>query len=657
MFWRSSTDFCFSESNVETPRPPKRSVTGGRFPVRPSVSNIDNIDDLQSKSPHGGAPPIPLKSHARNASGTMPGSLHLNTNPMVIGGSNTNRNRSDTASTSASLRSRRQGFVQRKQPELNTFTELSTSPGSRSSQATIKASTHSRGGSSVSTTNGFLSASSAGGTSSDGTSPIDGPTGRHEISRRLSSLPESRDSSLHAGEVVKAARRFVYVLSQLHRPVEDFARVLGDGTPRRSVPGRLLSSANSSVLQLDGLLSRLDSSLAYGTTDVENDLKHIVATSVGSLQAYGAVARELKQHIQKAAATADGAYVRCLMHQVHYTLIEARNICTTMGFKIKLTSKDAARASHVMSNRTTTPTPGKIINNKRLRGATILRHIQSGTLQSEAKVRTMAPSVPLSSGSSRTNTMTSLSAVTPRSTESFSRAPSMTRSNTMRSITDESDNDEQFDRIFLKLQNASDLAHQSLPRCRAEFIVRKENSASTAQLRVEHHWSLVIQKCDALIHANSFLLNRLGMVRLKDPTVRYQRDFWQLCDSFVRSWTDLATELKELGQQRVDIATLKSLLRPVQKAVKEVSKTISESPLYHQAVRPNIVAAPFTAGLQTSFPPPLPTSHGVYGMPLPATPLSAALGPAVQATVARTPTANEPYTAVRAVHDHGYPRK
>nr|POE52091.1 leucine-rich repeat-containing protein sog2 [Quercus suber] len=646
-----------SESNVETPRPPKRSVTGGRFPVRPSVSNIDNIDDLQSRSSSVGPPPIPLKSHARNASGTMPGSLHLITNPVVIGGGDVSRNRSDTASTSASLRSRRQGFVQRKQPDLNALTELSTSVGSRSSQTTIKASIHSRASSSVSTTSGFLSASSGGETSSGAVSPVDGLGGRQASFRRLSSLPESRHSRLHAGEVVRAARRLVYVLSQLHRPVEDFVRVLGDGTPRRSVPGRLLSSANNSVLQLDSLLSRLDNSIAYGTADVDNDLKYIVMTSVASLQAYGAVARELKQHIQKAAASADGAYVRCLMHQIHYTLIEARNICTTLGFKIRSIPRDTARVSHVNGNRTTTPTPGKLVNNKRLRGATILRHIQSGTLQNEAKVRTMAPSVPLSSSSSRTNTMTSLSAATPRSIESFSRAPSMTRSSTIRSVTDESDNDEQFDRIFLKLQSASDLAHQSLPRCRAEFIVRKDNTATTGQHRVEHHWSLVIQKCDALIHANSFLLNRLGMVRLKDPTVRYQRDFWQLCDTFVRSWTDLATELKELGQQRVDIATLKSLLRPVQKAVKEVSKTISESPLYHQAVRPTGITAPFSAGLQNSFPPPLPTAHGGYAMPLPATPLSAALGPAVQATVASTPTANEYFTAVRSVHEQGYPRK
>lgn len=669
-----------SESSVETPRPPKRSITGGRFPVRPSISNIENIDDLRAKSPNGVAPPIPLKSHARNVSGNASSGVYRGTAPVTIAGNDASRTRSETVSTTASVRSRRQGFVPRKHPELSSLTELSTSASSRSSQSTIRAVLHTRASSSISTLNGFLSASSGGETSSGAVSPVDGPIGRYGSTRRLSSLPEIRNSRLHAGEVVKTARRLVYILLQLHQPTEDFIRLLGDGTPTRSAPGRLLYNANNAVLQLDSFLSRIDSNMAYGTADVEADLKSIVLTSITSLQAYSAVARDLRQHVQKAATAADRAHVRCLIHQIYYTLIEARNICTTLGFKVRSAPRESARPSRAISNRIVTPTHGKPINSRRLRGATILRHIQSGTLQNEAKVRTMAPSIAPSANSSRTNTMTSLSAATPRSTESFSRAVSMTRSNTMRSVTDESDNDDQFDRIFLKLQGACDAAHQYLPRCRAEFIVRKGSAEAAGQNRAAHHWSLVIQKCDAMINVDSILLNRLSTVRLKDPMVRYQRDFWQLCDSFVRvsispspsyydanaaylpqSWTDLATELKELGQQRVDVATLKSLLRPMQKVVKEVSKTISESPLYHHAVRPPTFAPPFSAGLQNSFPPPLPSGHSGYVTPVPATPLSAALGPAIQATVVSTPNAMsippEYMTTIRSLPDQMHSRK
>ena len=101
---------------------------------------------------------------------------------------------------------------------------------------------------------------------------------------------------------------------------------------------------------------------------------------------------------------------------------------------------------------------------------------------------------------------------------------------------------------------------------------------------------------------------------------------------------------------------------------------ISESPLYHQAVRSVYTT---TGGLQHSLAPPYPTnintafaqavsqSNGLrsgYVTPVPATPLSAALGPAVQATVASTPNTlhapaeyfNAPGLAlpgVRAMHE------
>lgn len=92
-------------------------------------------------------------------------------------------------------------------------------------------------------------------------------------------------------------------------------------------------------------------------------------------------------------------------------------------------------------------------------------------------------------------------------------------------------------------------------------------------------------------------------------------------------------------------------MRPVQKAVKEVSKTISESPLYHQILRQagasasnapgNGLAPPFTINTNPTFAQSLAHSgndlHAGYVTPVPATPLSAALGPAVQATVASTP--------------------
>lgn len=92
---------------------------------------------------------------------------------------------------------------------------------------------------------------------------------------------------------------------------------------------------------------------------------------------------------------------------------------------------------------------------------------------------------------------------------------------------------------------------------------------------------------------------------------------------------------------------IKQVMRGVQLAVKDVSKTISHSHLYHQAIGtkvadsigPHGLAPPFPAGLTSAYAAPVGAAgtHSGYVTPVPATPLSAALGPAVQATVANTP--------------------
>lgn len=135
----------------------------------------------------------------------------------------------------------------------------------------------------------------------------------------------------------------------------------------------------------------------------------------------------------------------------------------------------------------------------------------------------------------------------------------------------------------------------------------------------------------------------------------------------MQSWTELATEVKELSSQRVDISTVKQIMRNVQKNVKDVSKTISNSPLYHHALgtkgadgfQPPGLASPLPMTLQAPY-----ERQPGYSSPIPATPLSAALGPAIQATVA-TPNNTtvpreyfqEPQTArqVRAADRHDTP--
>lgn len=530
---RTTSEESLSESNAETPRPlPRRTATIGRFPVRPSLSNIDT-DDLQTRSPKD-APPIPPRSHARNSSISGNGTRRPGIAPLLTNGNDSSRSRSETVSSSASLRSRRQGFVPRKSTlDQNTLTSQSSQSSIHSATSTIRP-MHSRGGSSVSTLNGFLAAGSGGETSSGAVSPIDGPSGRSAPVHRLSSLPENRNSSVQTSAAVKASKRLVFCLFQLHGPVSEVARSISDGSPKRSMLERLQFTAHAQVEELDRLLANIDD-LAKGD---QAAVKTVALACITALQTYSKVFREIRQYVQRVVAATDAIYVRCLMHQIYSTMIESRNICSLLGFKLKSpASKGTPRASRVWSSRTVTPTQPKPIQNKRLRGASILSRMASNGSMRAAP----PPNIPMNGtiNSSRTNTMTSIGSVaTPRSSESFSSLASSamsSRTNTMRSIvSDDLYGDEHFDRIFVKLRSACDLAAQSLPQCRAEFADRRDNAEGASHSRAVHHWSLALIKCEAVMAANKRLLGRMSVVKLKDPGIRHQRDFWQLCDVFVK---------------------------------------------------------------------------------------------------------------------------
>jgi len=100
----------------------------------------------------------------------------------------------------------------------------------------------------------------------------------------------------------------------------------------------------------------------------------------------------------------------------------------------------------------------------------------------------------------------------------------------------------------------------------------------------------------------------------------------------VQAWYDLASEMKNLGNQGLDIGAIKVLMRPVQKAVKDLGHVLTQSPMYKGSLKPQSTLAP-----------------------LPPTPLSAALGPAAQATVPNTPGALSSPAEYFFSHGHGRP--
>jgi len=122
----------------------------------------------------------------------------------------------------------------------------------------------------------------------------------------------------------------------------------------------------------------------------------------------------------------------------------------------------------------------------------------------------------------------------------------------MYSQSTDSEEERQFERIYLNLRQVCELADQTLPNCRMDFFVRKEGAARSMQGAAARAWTLALNRCDALMNALEVLKKRLGRVRLNDPANRTTRDFWHVCDAFVRVSHSIISPSKHAAFEDLD---------------------------------------------------------------------------------------------------------
>lgn len=236
-----------------------------------------------------------------------------------------------------------------------------------------------------------------------------------------------------------------------------------------------------------------------------------------------------------------------------------------------------------------------------------------------------------------------------------------------------------FERIFLALTRAYDAALTAVPLAKRQFVRCLEAAEESRQPKeVRDLWALLIRRCNQCLDVSAALQVRLSNMRLKDPVVlangvgnsRNDPSFWQLCKTFMQGFVDLVTDMKDAKDLRLLAPEVVIVLRPVQKSSREAGKLIDSSPWrfvaeaganiaqtstyssndngYTNGTNGHSYYAASTQPNQSPFPPPVvpvpPLPHFIPGdatspgsVPLPATPLSAALGPAAQATVPSTP--------------------
>ncbi|KAH1906122.1 hypothetical protein KXV57_005585 [Aspergillus fumigatus] len=661
-----------SECVLDTPKPVRRKLSS-RFPVIPSTG-----EGSDPKSPSvARPPPIPLKSHYRIASGQGPifhGGVVQRPGASPYHGVN-ERNRSNSEGiiqASFAARNKRMGVITRKNTDLGTLDE--TRPYRNS---------HLRGLSHGSILRSRPVCNAGGSNSSSPSSPRERRRLKDGFVNRMSSLPEHKGEREARDPVIESAKGILFALFQVQSHVSAVINVIKRDDSRRNSLEIVFYNASTHVDRLNEALGIAESSRQDDQDVLKLTNEAVKRECETCIVAYSHVGTQLRNSLEKIVANGDSRYVRSLMLMIHGSIIELRNACMSLGVPLHSEKRLSAGKTPVtaitkepaLSDRfcgpTVTPSRGdRPMSVRRYRSDTTIQHPRittNGPLPTTSNYQSTVSSpgfasTPYSLGtrsrsSSKSNLINSSvpsSLATPRSGETFPPIPTsvVPRINPLTGL-DEIEEERIFEKIFHQLSAAYTAALQALPLARRQFVRCLELAEQSRESEgLQMLWNNLIRRCRVCLEVSEALGLRLSNMKVKEPGggMRNQREFWQLCKAFMQSFVDLVTDMKEVRSMHLLPSDIIAVLRPVQRASREASRLIEASPWsYLTDMTP-------TNGPGNIYGPPLQSQHPQHqtsgsssnvlhvnsnlspqSVHLPATPLSAALGPAAQATVPSTP--------------------
>jgi hypothetical protein len=496
---------------------------------------------------------------------------------------------------------------------------------------------------------------------------------------RMSSLPEHKGERGSDDPIIKSAKGILFALFQVHSHIDTLINVIKHDDTRRHSLELVFYNASSHVDQLNDVLEKAASSLLNDPESAPAVTETVKRESETCIAAYIHVGTQLRNSAAKIISNGDPRYVRSLMMMIYGSLVELRNACAILKAPLQIFSKRTSATKRLVGAANPlpsipdrsqlsliTPTRDPAPPARRMRSDTTIRHPQYPmTMTASSQTGTSSPgySTPYSrsrssSRSNLTNATVPHALATPRSGESFPPMPipGAPRVNTLTGL-DENEEERIFERIFHQLNSTHTAAHGALPLARRQFIRCLEVAQQSRDSEgLQLLWNNLIRRAQVCQEVSDALGQRLSNMKIKEPGggLRNQRDFWQLCKSFMQSFVDLVNEMREVRSMQLLPSDLIILLRPVQKASREAGRLIEVSPwayladpdrhpppgaLYGPPLQPphlqHQTSASTSALTNPSF------QHHMMMPPqsitVPATPLSAALGPAAQATVPSTP--------------------
>lgn len=593
-----------SETGSEAPRPLKR-VVSGRFPVK---VNGTEVNDMRSPVV-GRPPPLPSRAHYRGLSQQSTTMRRPGVMPLTLGNANERvRSNSETIVRErerSESRNRRMGMLAKKGSDLGTLDE--TKANNRFS--------HYRGLSHESAMQG------APTRPKDPSTPVDSYPQRPLYVRRLSVLPERRRESRFYDPVVEAAKGLLYSVFQIHPMIQMLMGLTNENSAKRSSLEIVFYNTNMHVEELEQEIQKHETAIARDDEHSQRENENVHRACQTLVSAYGHVCTLLADNIDTFVDNGDPRYIRTLLMLLYNSVMELR---------VTISSAFGEQAQQRAPNSGMLDTGNTLRPHIRLPSAASLTQRpypprgRPGTAvhnPGNLRVATDVSGPPGPHGHNLRRVHPQGSA-TPRSGESF------TSINSRDVGSDMSEEDAQFDKIFLALQKSTDVVLQTLPRFNGQltngFNRALQGGAPNDGIQ---KWKRLIGMVNNTIQQTEILKSRLSLIKLKEPGLRSQVGFWNLCSNFESSWTATASIIKASFSMLPLPNDTKYRLRPIHQAMKTTRSLIMQSPWHHlyESMDGNGHAAYPGDG-----PPMSPTQ-------VPITPQTAALGPAMQATMPKTP--------------------
>lgn len=676
-----------SESPLDTPRPLRRN-TSLRFPVVPTTNGIqsgsESAPDL--RSPGLIKSPTTAWAHHRLASGQNhafqnPVLRRPGVAPLAVGNERNRSNSESVLQQTQNMKNKRMGMVRSRNPDTLTMNE---SRSQRNSQ-------HFRGFSHSSIlkdkhTNALVNGSNDPAIS--GSSAAEEPR-RGTFVHRLSSLPEHRRENPDANNIAEGAKGVLYSLHQVHPHISTLITLVEDSPGQRFSIQQMYHEATVHLTHLDRELHHFyrDGSLDGKPVKKPKEIatRNISVRCRTCIISYQQVGTLLLQNVSQLVSKGDQRYIRTLLLFVYGSLIEARNACLSLGINLVRIKENNGRKQFSQQEvpetviRSVTPTKERPYPARRLRSETALQP-QAHPVKTHAHFKSTpnaGGAVPLyvngrSRSNSRVNTLavSSASSVanTPRSGESFSIPGGISGTSDSNShvIVDQ---DVLFERIYLDFKISIEHGLSAIPQVSLQFTRCYEVAKTRESGKdIQELWFNLISRCRYCQDMCAALKERLSTIKLKEPEARNSAEFWKRCTRYANSFIKLIDGIKEAKRLQLIPSDIGRILQPVHKSVKTAISSMKNSP-WAYALSQNSPPQPMIghSNWQSNGNGPMNghingqrfmnshhrtrggsgsgSSSSPYINSIPATPLSAALGPAAQATVPSTPATSMSFDA------------